>query len=91
MSRIACLDCIDGKHNHCDGCNLYKISNNMDYYLKSPIALSLASAEISHYETRNYCDRLCYRCEHYPNECCINPSAIKERLLLRAGETYDGI
>lgn len=30
MSRIDCLNCIDGKENRCDGCNLYKISLNIN-------------------------------------------------------------
>lgn len=30
MSRINCFNCIDGKENHCDGCNLYKISLNIN-------------------------------------------------------------
>lgn len=35
MSRIDCLDCVDGKENRCDGCNLYKISLNIDVALEA--------------------------------------------------------
>lgn len=32
MSIIGCLDCYDGRANHCDGCNMYEISKNIQLY-----------------------------------------------------------
>lgn len=60
MSRINCFNCIDGKENHCDGCNLYKISLNINKTIEALRKLEQHCGNCTYHDELNF---------HNPTDC----------------------